>query len=71
MSDIVIKVKSVSKAFTSRQVVSDVNLDVTQSESEFLCGINGAGKSTLLKIIAGLLEADRSSDGLVAVRGPE
>ncbi len=66
MNDIVIKVKSISKAFTSRQVLSDVNLDVTQSESVFLCGINGAGKSTLLKIIAGLLEAD---DGTIELCG--
>ena len=61
MNDIVIKVKSVSKAFTSRLVLSKVDLDVLRSESVFICGINGAGKSTLLKIVAGLLQPDEGS----------
>lgn len=57
----VIEISSVSKAFATRVVLENVDLDVIRSQSACLCGVNGAGKSTLLRIIAGLLHADAGS----------
>lgn len=60
-SDVVIEIKSVSKAFAARAVLKDIDLNIFRSQSVCLCGINGVGKSTLLRIIAGLLHADAGS----------
>ena len=57
----VINVKSVSKAFDTRGVLKDLNINVDTSQAVLICGINGAGKTTLLRIIAGLLQPDMGS----------
>lgn len=59
--NVVIEIKSVSKAFAARAVLKGIDLTILRSQSVCLCGINGAGKSTLLRIIAGLLHADAGS----------
>lgn len=62
----VIEIRSVSKAFASRLVLKDIDLNVAGGESLCLCGVNGAGKSTLQRIIAGLLHPDA---GTVRING--
>ncbi len=57
-SNSMISVRSVSKAFSSRPVLNDVNLEIAAGQAVCLCGVNGAGKSTLMRIIAGLLQPD-------------
>jgi heme ABC exporter ATP-binding subunit CcmA len=57
----VIRTKSVSKAFGTRPVLNNIDLDVVEGQSVCICGVNGAGKSTLLRIVAGLLQPDRGS----------
>ena len=57
----VINARSVSKAFSTRQVLTNVDFQLEPSESVCLCGVNGVGKSTLLRIIAGLLQPDKGS----------
>lgn len=61
MNEIVINVKSVSKAFDNRRVLRDIAIDVATAQAVLICGINGAGKTTLLRIIAGLLQPDQGS----------
>ena len=61
MNDIVINVKSISKAFDTRSVLRDIAIDISTSQAVLICGINGAGKTTLLRIIAGLLQPDHGS----------
>ncbi len=61
MNDTVINIKSVSKAFDTRDVLKDINIEVNTAQTVLVCGINGAGKSTLLRIIAGLLQPDKGS----------
>jgi heme exporter protein A len=61
MNDIVINVKSVSKAFDTRNVLRNITIDIGISQAVLICGINGAGKTTLLRIIAGLLQPDHGS----------
>ena len=61
MNDMVINVKSVSKAFDTRGVLRDIAIDIDRGQAVLICGINGAGKTTLLRIIAGLLQPDIGS----------
>lgn len=61
MDDTVINVRSVSKAFDTRDVLKDINIEIKTAQAVLVCGINGAGKSTLLRIIAGLLQPDKGS----------
>jgi ABC-type multidrug transport system ATPase subunit len=51
-------VASVSKAYGSKQVLSNVSLTVRRGEKIAIIGPNGLGKSTLLKIIMSELDAD-------------
>lgn len=53
-----LKVENISKCFSGKIVLKNVNLDIT--EGEFICilGPSGCGKTTLLRIIAGLENAD-------------
>ena len=61
MNDMVINIKSVSKAFDTRNVLRDIAIDIDTEQAVLICGINGAGKTTLLRIIAGLLQPDQGS----------
>jgi len=61
MNNMVINVKSVSKAFNTRNVLRDITIDIGAGQGVLICGINGAGKTTLLRIIAGLLQPDIGS----------
>ena len=62
----VIEVVKVSKAFGSKVVLNDVNLEVQQGESLVIMGGSGSGKTVLLRIIMGLLTPDQ---GHIAVDG--
>jgi len=62
----VIAIASVSKAFGSKPVLTNLDLDIYKSEGICICGVNGAGKSTLLRIITGLL---RPGEGVVKLCG--
>ena len=48
----------VSLAFGDRDILKDVNLNLSSGSRCCLTGANGSGKSTLLKIMAGILQAD-------------
>ena len=55
VSEAFIDVRSLSKKYGKKTVLSDVNLSIGQGEIVGLIGPNGAGKSTLLKAIMGLI----------------
>jgi D-xylose transport system ATP-binding protein len=58
MSDSLIEIRGVSKAFGGVQAVSDVDLKLHAGEVVAVLGHNGAGKSTLMKILAGAYPLD-------------
>ena len=62
----VIKVVNVSKAFGSKVVLKNVNIEVELGESLVIMGGSGTGKTVLLRIIMGLLAPDQ---GHVAIDG--
>jgi phospholipid/cholesterol/gamma-HCH transport system ATP-binding protein len=58
MSQPLIELKGISKAFGSNQVLDNVDLTIHRGEAVAIIGPSGTGKSTILRIIAGLLLPD-------------
>jgi phospholipid/cholesterol/gamma-HCH transport system ATP-binding protein len=61
-----IEIKDLQKKFTSKQVLTGVELDIRNGETIAIIGRSGCGKSVLLKHIVGLLDPDA---GYVKVDG--
>ncbi|WPP48181.1 ABC transporter ATP-binding protein [Catalinimonas niigatensis] len=64
----VISIRGLKKSFDDFDVLTGVNMDLSQGENLVVLGRSGTGKSVLIKIIAGLLKAD---EGSVNVLGQE
>ena len=58
MSDIVLEMRNISKAFIGVKALTDVSISVRRGEVHAICGENGAGKSTLMKILNGIYPLD-------------
>lgn len=58
MTDVLLDVQGLSKAFGALKATDDVSLNLRAGEIHALIGPNGAGKSTLIKQIAGGLAPD-------------
>ena len=61
-----IRLKNINKAFGSRRVLIDYDLEVQEGETFVIMGPSGIGKSVTLKHIVGLLQPD---SGTVVVDG--
>jgi len=58
MSDILLSLKGLTKAYPGVVANRDVTFDIKKGEVHALLGENGAGKSTLVKSIYGLVRPD-------------
>ena len=56
-----IRIRGLSKAFGSKQVLDGIDLDVMPGTSTVVIGGSGSGKSVLLKCILGLIEPDQGT----------
>ena len=54
-----LKVKDLAITFESKEILNNLNLEITDGEFVAILGPSGCGKSTLLNIIAGILKPDR------------
>ncbi len=61
LSDNILEVSSLSKAYGEKKLFQDVSFVLHSKERLFLFGENGVGKSTLLKILSGNLMQDSGS----------
>lgn len=66
MSDHVIHVESVCKAFGKKPVLQGLNLSIERGQTFALLGRNGVGKTTLIRMLLGLIRRD---SGSIAVLG--
>jgi ATP-binding cassette subfamily F protein uup len=55
---LVAELVNVSKSFSEKPIIKDLDLIVSRGDRIGLVGPNGAGKTTLIKLILGTLEAD-------------
>lgn len=63
-----IKLANINMKFSNKQILGDINLEVTQGETMVIIGPSGSGKSTILRLIIGLL---RPTSGEIWVKGQE
>lgn len=68
MENVVLEMRSVTKAFPGVKALDDVNLKVRAGEIHTICGENGAGKSTLMKVLSGAYPC-KSYSGEIYVDG--
>ncbi|MDG3085061.1 sugar ABC transporter ATP-binding protein [Vibrio hannami] len=68
MTNTLLTMRNISKAFTGVQALSNVNFSLRKGEVHALMGENGAGKSTLMKVLIGVHEAD---EGTIFYKGEE
>ena len=61
MSEPILKVSGVSKAFGHVQALQNVNFELNKGEVLGLVGDNGAGKSTFIKVLSGVHKKDEGS----------
>lgn len=54
MSEVILEMNHITKAFSGVKALDDVNLKVEKGEIHALCGENGAGKSTLMNVLSGV-----------------
>ena len=66
MSDVLLQLEGLTKAYPGVVANSDVSFDIRPGEVHALLGENGAGKSTLVKTIYGLVKPDA---GQMTLRG--
>lgn len=66
MTEQILHVEGLSKAYGDHQVLGDINFDVRAGEFMCIVGPSGAGKTTLLQCLSGLIQP---SSGTVSIRG--
>jgi len=54
MSEYILEMRNITKAFPGVKALDNVNLKIREGEIHSLCGENGAGKSTLMKVLSGV-----------------
>ena len=58
MSNIKLQINNLNKSFSSKQILKDLNFQVSSGEVLSILGPSGCGKTTLLRILIGLEKAD-------------
>ena len=68
MTDHIIEISHLSKSFSGKKVLDDINLYIRKGEFITLLGPSGCGKTTLLRQIAGFLQPD---EGVITMDGKD
>jgi phospholipid/cholesterol/gamma-HCH transport system ATP-binding protein len=65
-NEIVIHVRGLKKSFGHKNVLRNINLDITRGENVVVLGRSGSGKSVMLQCVVGMLAPDK---GVLKVLG--
>jgi len=65
---IIVEIRNLQKNYGTKQVLQDINLDITSGQIIGYIGPNGAGKSTTVKILCGLIS---NFQGTVTIFGKD
>jgi len=68
MTEYVLELKDVVKAYGDRTILDGVSMGIRRGETKIIIGASGSGKSTLLKLIMGLEKPD---EGQILINGEE
>ncbi len=74
MTEIILKVKGLKKAYGDKEVVKGINFEVKKGETFGILGPNGAGKTTTLEMIEALRPIDGGQvtlDGIIVSDNPQ
>lgn len=74
MTDVILKVKKLKKAYDDKVAVDGISFEVKKGEIFGILGPNGAGKTTTLEMIETMREVDSGSiilDGINVAENPE
>jgi ABC-2 type transport system ATP-binding protein len=74
MTDVILKVAGLKKAYNGKEVVKGISFEVTKGETFGILGPNGAGKTTTLEMIEALRPIDGGQvelDGIVVGDNPQ
>ncbi|MCH8332024.1 MAG: ATP-binding cassette domain-containing protein, partial [Bacteroidetes bacterium] len=63
-----LKLQNINTGYGKKQVLFDINLELTAGETVLLIGSNGSGKSTLLKTIYRLLPLWNANNGEIGIK---
>ena len=61
MSDVVLKIKGLTKLIKQEKILHSIDLEVQRGSVYGLIGQNGAGKTTFLRTISGLMKASEGT----------
>ncbi len=67
-TELVVRIKGLSKTFREDQILKSVNLEIHKAENVVVLGKSGSGKSTLIKCMVGLMEPD---EGEICIFGKD
>ena len=65
---IVLKAENISKKYSGRTIIQDINIELKQGELVCLLGVSGSGKTTLFHVLSGLTTPDT---GRVLLKGED
>lgn len=60
-NEVVISIKGLKKAFGTKEVLKNINLELKRGENIVVLGRSGQGKSVMIECIVGLLKSDEGS----------
>ena len=60
-----LKAEHITKKYSGRTIIKDINIELNQGELVSLLGVSGSGKTTLFHVLSGLTTPKTEKDSLL------